>query len=63
MTNPKHALLELADKGADLDIMRQMAQFMAQRLMAIDVEGRSLGSLAGVDPVFYLERRHSYEFR
>ena len=38
MTNANHALLELADKGADVDMLRQMVQFMAQRLMEIDVE-------------------------
>ena len=27
-------------KGADIDVLRQMVQFMAQRLMEIDVEGR-----------------------
>ncbi len=40
MTNPNDALLELADKGADIDMLRQMVQFMAQRLMDIDVQGR-----------------------
>ena len=40
MTNPNSALLELADKGADVDMLRQMVQFMAQRLMDMDVEGR-----------------------
>jgi hypothetical protein len=40
MTNPNSALLELADKGADVDLLRQMVQFMAQRLMDMDVEGR-----------------------
>ena len=33
------ALAELAEKGADVDVLRQMVQFMAQRLMEIDVEG------------------------
>ncbi len=40
ITNPNSTLLELADKGADIDMLRQMVQFMAQRLMEIDVEGR-----------------------
>ena len=40
MTNATIALAELADKGADVDMLRQMVQFMAQRLMEIDVEGR-----------------------
>ena len=34
------ALTELAEKGADVDMLRQMVQFMAQRLMELDVEGR-----------------------
>jgi putative transposase len=40
MTTPTIALTELAEKGADVDVLRQMVQFMAQRLMEIDVEGR-----------------------
>lgn len=40
MTDPNNALLELADKGADIDMLRQMVRFMAQRLMDIDVQAR-----------------------
>lgn len=40
MTNATIALSELAEKGADIDVLRQMVQFMAQRLMELDVEGR-----------------------
>jgi transposase-like protein len=40
MTNATIALSELAGKGADIDVLRQMVQFMAQRLMEIDVDGR-----------------------
>lgn len=40
MTTSTMALAELAEKGADVDVLRQMVQFMAQRLMEIDVEGR-----------------------
>jgi putative transposase len=40
MTTPTIALTELAEKGADVDVLRQMVQFMAQKLMEIDVEGR-----------------------
>ena len=40
MTTSTIALAELAEKGADIDVLRQMVQFMAQRLMEIDVEGR-----------------------
>ena len=40
MTNPTMALSELVEKGADADMLRQMVQFMAQRLMELDVEAR-----------------------
>src|SRR6478672_9117909 len=40
MTASTIALTELAEKGADIDVLRQMVQFMAQRLMELDVEGR-----------------------
>jgi putative transposase len=40
MTTATMALAELAEKGADIDVLRQMVQFMAQRLMELDVEAR-----------------------
>src|SRR5262245_63028963 len=40
MTAATMALTELAEKGADIDVLRQMVQFMAQRLMELDVEAR-----------------------
>jgi putative transposase len=40
MTTPTIALGELAEKGADVDMLRQMVQFMAQQLMEIDAQGR-----------------------
>src|SRR3978361_1847141 len=39
MTTPTIALTELAEKGADVDVLRQMVQFMGQRLMEIDGGG------------------------
>jgi hypothetical protein len=41
MTNATRALAELAEKGADVDVLRQMVQFMAQRLMGLDVDARA----------------------
>ena len=40
MTTNKHtmALAELAEKGADVDLLREMIRFVAQRLMELDVE-------------------------
>jgi putative transposase len=40
MTNPSIALAELVEKGGDVDFVREMLGFMAQRLMEADVEGR-----------------------
>ena len=40
MTTNKHtmALAELAEKGGEVDLLREMIQFVAQRLMELDVE-------------------------
>jgi len=38
-TKPTMALAELAEKGADADVLRQKIQFVAQRMMEIGVEG------------------------
>jgi putative transposase len=40
MTTATMALTDLAEKGAEIDVLRQLVQFMAQRLMDLDVEGR-----------------------
>ena len=39
MTNPSMTLTELVEKGADVDVLREMLQFVAQRMMDLDVEG------------------------
>ena len=39
MTKPTMALAELAEKGADSDLLREMIQYVAQRMMEMDVEG------------------------
>ncbi len=38
MTKASIALTELAEKGADVDLVREMLQCVAQRLMDVDVE-------------------------
>ena len=38
MTNPSMALTELVEKVADVDVPREMPQFVAQRMMDLDVE-------------------------
>lgn len=35
MTAPKMTLADLAEKGPNVDVLRQMVQFMAQRLMGL----------------------------
>ncbi len=40
MTNPSMALAELVEKGGDVDLVREMLQCVAQRMMEADVEGR-----------------------
>ena len=41
MTDDRIALAELLEKGSDVDVLRQMVAFMAERLMAADVDARS----------------------
>src|SRR3984957_5687655 len=38
-TKPTMSLAELAEKGADADLLRDMIQFVAQRMMEMDAEG------------------------
>ena len=39
MTKPSISLTELAEKESDINVLRPMIQYVAQRLMALDVEG------------------------
>jgi putative transposase len=39
MTKPSIALADLLEKGADADLLRQMIQHVAQRMMEMDAEG------------------------
>jgi putative transposase len=36
MTKPSIALADLLEKGADVDLLRQMIQHVAQRMMELD---------------------------
>ncbi|NWG74130.1 MAG: hypothetical protein HXY24_05925 [Rubrivivax sp.] len=40
MTTPTMALAELAEKGADVDVLREMVQFMAEQLMELQMQAR-----------------------
>ncbi|HXF46871.1 MAG TPA: transposase, partial [Burkholderiaceae bacterium] len=57
------SLAELAEKGADVDLLRQMVQFMAQRLMEIDVEGRCGAGYDEKAPGARLNSRIGYRHR
>ena len=46
MTEERMALIELIEKGADADLVREMLAFAADRLMAPEAEGRT-GAPAG----------------
>src|SRR5512134_3059445 len=50
MTKPTMALAELAEKGPDADLLREMIQFVAQRMMEMDVEGRCGAALGERSP-------------
>jgi putative transposase len=63
MTTPTMALAELAEKGADIDVLRQMVQLMAQRLMEIDVEGRCGAGYDEKAPAARLNSRNGYRER
>jgi putative transposase len=66
MTNPTIALAqlqELATKGPDVDVLRQMVQFMAQQLMELQVEGRCGAPYDAKAPEARLNSRNGYRER
>lgn len=66
MTNPTIALAqlqELATKGPDVDVLRQMVQFMAQQLMELQVEGRCGVPYDAKAPEARLNSRNGYRER
>jgi putative transposase len=63
MTAPMMTLADLAEKGPDVDVLRQMVQFMAQRPMEIDVEGRCGAAYDEKAPGARLNSRNGYHDR
>ena len=63
MSNATVALTELAETGADIDMLRQMVQFMAQRLMKLDFEGRCGGAYEEKNSAERLKIRDGYRDR
>jgi len=56
------ALAEVVEKGADTDVLRQMIQFIAQRLMDLDVECLC-GAAYGERSPERVKSRHGYRER
>ena len=49
-TKPNMALAELTEKGADADLLREMIQFVAQRMMEMDAESLCAAAYAERSP-------------
>src|SRR5439155_9643373 len=62
MTNDRMALLELIEKRADTDLVREMLAFAAERLMDLEVETLT-GVPAGVRSPERLNHRNGYRER
>jgi putative transposase len=59
MTDDRLALLELIEKGADADLVREMLSFAAGRLMDAEVQART-GAAHGVCDPERLVQRNGY---
>lgn len=62
MTNERMALLELVEKEADGDLVREMLAFAAERLMEMEVEGRT-GAAKGARTPMRETQRNGYRER
>src|SRR6058998_3132915 len=62
MTDDRMALLDLIEKTADADLVREMLAFAAERLMAMQVEALT-GAPAGVRSPERLNHRNGYRER
>src|SRR4051812_27445981 len=62
MTKDRMALLELIEKRADTDLVREMLAFAAERLMELEVEAKT-GVPAGARSPDRLKQRNGYRER
>jgi transposase-like protein len=62
MTDERMALIELIEKGADADLVREMLAFAAERLMELEVEART-GAPCGVRSPDRQNKRNGYRER
>jgi len=62
MTEDRMALIELVEKGADADLVRDMLAFAAERMMAVEVDALT-GAPAGVRTAERTNHRNGYRSR
>ena len=62
MTDDRMALIELIEKGADSDLVRELLAFAADRMMELEVEART-GAPAGARSPDRLTQRNGYRDR
>ena len=62
MTDDRMALIELIEKGADGDLVRDLLAFAAERMMALEVEART-GASAGARSPDRVTHRNGYRER
>src|SRR3954449_12389838 len=62
MTDERMALIELIEKGADADLVRELLAFAADRLMELEVEAKT-GAPAGTRSPDRLNHRNGYRER
>ena len=63
MTEMSMSLAELIEKGSDSDLLRDMIQFVCQRMMEFDVEGRCNAALGERKPGERTTQRNGYRDR
>src|ERR687898_3568832 len=62
MTDERMALIELIEKGADADLVRELLAFAANRMMELEVEAKT-GVPAGARGPDRLNQRNGYRER
>ena len=62
MTNDRMALIELIEKDADADLVREMLAFAAKRVMALEVDALT-GAAAGARTPDRVNQRNGYRSR
>ena len=63
MTQMSMSVAELIEKGSDSDVLREMIQFVCQRMMEYDVEGRCNAALGERKPGERVTQRNGYRDR